>query len=79
MKSTINRFLAISVVLITALAFVNGDCQQKAQASTTDQSDQAEYAMVSQNNLDQTDQTKSEEPKELFRFPNVFDVFRSIF
>ena len=54
MKSTINRFLVISVVLITALAFMNGDCQQAAQATPV--SDEA----VTQNDAELVVVTEAE-------------------
>ena len=83
MKSTFNRFLALSVVLITALAFVNSDCQQTAQAQTQGEDhigqSETDFVLVSEKDLKATEGKDQEDSKELFRFPNVFDAFRSIF
>ena len=83
MKSTINRFLAISVVFLTVLAFMNSDCQKVTQVESQDveqlaQSD-ADFIQVSEKELKASKQKKQESSDELFRFPNVFDVFRTIF
>ena len=86
MKSAFHRFLIGSVMIILTLGVMQGDRSLNAYAQTIEQSEEVQisYWSAIQSQVAEASDKGSEhktEKKEAFtfKFPNIFDVFRSLF